>query len=177
MFATERLGRILAYQIAGHHAGLPDWQSDTSGMAGLAQRLLKVDLLEKVHITQVSAEITNPAMPSEKPKPGSDPALWIRMIFSCLVDADFLDTEAFLQPEQASLREVYPSLPALLPLFTQFMEGKTSSAKDTAVNQLRARILERCISMAAHQPGIFTLTVPTGGGKTLSSMGFALHHA
>lgn len=171
------MGRILAYLIAGHHAGLPDWQSETSGMAGLAQRLQKVNLLERVPITEIPDEIANVAIPSEKPKQGSDPALWIRMLFSCLVDSDFLDTESFIQPEKASLRAAYSSLPELLPLFTQFMEGKTDSAENTPVNHLRAEILERCISLAAHPPGIFTLTVPTGGGKTLSSMGFALHHA
>jgi len=170
-------GRILAYLITGHHAGLPDWQSETSGLSGLAQRLTKVDLLGKLPVAEVPAEVLHPAMPSEKPKPGSDPALWIRMLFSCLVDADFLDTEAFIQPDTASLRGSYPSFSELLPLFTTFMEAKKNSAQDTPVNQFRENILKKCISIAAHQPGIFTLTVPTGGGKTLSSMGFALHHA
>jgi len=173
----NNIGRILAYVIAGHHAGLPDWQSETSGMAALAQRLQKVGLLEKVTVAEVPSEVMKQAMPSEKPKVGADPALWIRILFSCLVDADFLDTEAFMEPQKASLRGVHPSLPELLPLFTRFAEAKSNSAEDTSVNRLRAEILERCISMAAHPPGIFTLTVPTGGGKTLSSMGFALHHA
>ncbi len=171
------IGRILAYPISGHHAGLPDWQSETSGMSGLAQRLQRVDLIDKVPVDEVPAEVINQAMPSEKPRPGSDPALWIRMLFSCLVDADFLDTEAFVQPEKASLRSKYPSLAELLPLFTRFMEAKSKVTEDTSVNRLRAEILKRCILMSAHPPGIFTLTVPTGGGKTLSSMGFALHHA
>lgn len=171
------MGRILAYLLAGHHAGLPDWQTETSGMAGLSQRLQKIALLQGVDLTKVPDEIAKAAILLEKPKQGSDPAFWIRILFSCLVDADFLDTEAFMQPDKASCRRLYSSLGDLLPPFTKFMEGKAKSAEYTSVNRLRAEILEKCISIAAHPPGIFTLTVPTGGGKTLSSMAFALHHA
>lgn len=146
-------------------------------MAGLAQRLQKVDLLEGIMLTEVPDEIVKVTIPSEKPRPGSDPAFWIRMLFSCLVDADFLDTEAFMDPEKASPRGAYSSFPELLSKFTQFMETKANSAEDTLVNRLRSEILKRCVLMASQQPGAFTLTVPTGGGKTLSSMGFALHHA
>ena len=180
IYAIQKLkgtGRVLAYLIAGHHAGLPDWQSAESGAAGLAQRLQRGDLLDKVPLTGIPAEIVNPNMPSQKAKPGSDGALWIRMLFSCLVDADFLDTEIFMEPGKASRREDYPPLSDLLPLFEKYMKEKTGSAAKTPVNQMRAEILKQCISMSEHSPGIFTLTVPTGGGKTLSSMAFALHHA
>lgn len=172
-----RLGRILAYAISGHHAGLPDWQSEASGTAGLAQRLNKMELLSSVLVANIPAHVKAMVMPSDKPKPGTDPALWVRMLFSCLVDADFLDTELFMDPQKATHGLTYPCPSDLLPLFTQFMDAKASSVEDTTVNRLRAQILDRCNSMACHQPGIFTLTVPTGGGKTLSSLGFALHHA
>jgi CRISPR-associated endonuclease/helicase Cas3 len=91
----NKIGRVFAYLIAGHHAGLPDWQSDTSGMSGLAQRLEKKDLLKAALSSGITTDILSRTLPSERPKAGSDLSLslWIRMLFSCLVDADFLDTE------------------------------------------------------------------------------------
>ncbi len=180
IYAVEqfgKIGHIPAYLISGHHAGLPDWQSETEGRRALAQRIQKTELLQKTLTSEPPDEILKQRIPQEKPKPGSDHALWIRMLFSCLVDADFLDTESFFEPEKASDREGYPQLSELLPLFTTYMAGKQKEVNDTQVNCLRAAILQRCISKASHQPAIFTLTVPTGGGKTLSSMAFALHHA
>ncbi len=168
----DRIGRILAYVIAGHHAGLPDWQSETSGMSGLAQRLAK-----KVPQALPPSEITSLDLPSEKPKPGTDPAMWVRMLFSCLVDADCLDSEAFGGPEKARLRKSYPTLAQLAPLFNDYMRQKSEKAEKTTVNIARAAILNQCLAKAEEAPAIFTLTVPTGGGKTLSSMAFALKHA
>ncbi|MEW6378745.1 MAG: CRISPR-associated helicase Cas3' [bacterium] len=172
-----KVGRILAYLITGHHAGLPDWQTESSGMAALAQRIKKAELLKVMIASNPPPEILKQGVPKEKPKSGSDPALWIRMLFSCLVDADFLDTESFLEPQKAQSREGYPGLSELLPMFTAYMESKQRDADDTPINRLRAQILQRCREMASHLPAIFTLTVPTGGGKTLSSLAFALNHA
>lgn len=172
----NQLGRVLAYLISGHHAGLPDWQSESSGMGGLAQRLQKSTLLKAV-LPLIPPDILNQSIPTQKPKPASDPALWIRMLFSCVVDADFLDTEAFFEAEKAKARQGYSSLEELMLAFTKFMKEKQATADETPVNRLRAEILSQCIAKAARQPGIFTLSVPTGGGKTLSSMAFALHHA
>lgn len=170
-------GRLLAYLAAGHHAGLPDWQADETGPKALSQRLLKISLLNDAVAGCIPTEILNQSMPSERPKPGTDPALWIRMLFSCLVDADFLDTEAFMEPEKAAMRGGYSALSELLALFERFMEGKLRTVQNTDVNKLRAAVLDQCIRKAASPSAIFTLTVPTGGGKTLSSMAFALHHA
>lgn len=103
--------------------------------------------------------------------------MWIRVLYSCLVDADFLDTETFFEPEKTKTRKGYPSLNELLPLFESYMTDKQAKADDTYVNKQRAVILRQCIAKSVHEPAIFTLTVPTGGGKTLSSLAFALHHA
>lgn len=170
-------GRILAYLSAGHHAGLADWQAYETGSKALSQRLLKTSLLDAVSKVKIPAAIINRPMPAKKPRSGSDPAFWIRMLFSCLVDADFLDTEAFFDSEKNELRGAYPLVDKLLPAFTDYMQLKSKAAPETEVNRIRSQVFERCVEMAAKSPGIYTLTVPTGGGKTLSSMAFALNQA
>ena len=117
-------------------------------------------------------------LPSQKPLGGGAGLhLWIRMLFSCLVDADFLDTEAFFSAEKSQLRKNYPTLKELKNQFDGYIAEKMRSAEKTTVNEIRKDILQSCIEAGSHPPGIFTLTVPTGGGKTLSSMAFALKHA
>jgi len=170
-------GRIFAYLIAGHHAGLPDWEADRIGNAALSQRLKNVALLDAARKGDIPSDILTRSLPKERPKSGADPALWIRLLFSCLVDADFLDTEAFFDLEKAASRGNYQQLFELLTPFTDYMYEKRAEAADTKVNRVRSRVLAQCIDKAAEPPGIYTLTVPTGGGKTLSSMAFALHHA
>ena len=179
ILAVERFkvaGRILSYLVAGHHAGLSDWVSDRAGNAALSIRLNEIELLKSIKNTIPENIIIQP-FPKERPQPGTDPALWIRMLFSCLVDGDFLDTEAFTSSDKGQLRGGYPPLTELLSCFEVFMKEKLDGAQDTPVNRIRAQVLNRCKSFANNKPGIYTLTVPTGGGKTLSSMAFALHHA
>lgn len=180
LWAVEQLktaGRILAYSIAGHHAGLPDWESDATGRAALSQRLLNAVLLDMARKGNIPPDILNRSLPSERPKPGADPALWIRLLFSCVVDADFLDTEDFFEPAKAAARGNYPQLTDLMPRFVEYMREKQVAAAETKVNRARAAVLSQCIAKATQASGIYTLTVPTGGGKTLSSLAFALHHA
>ena len=172
----NEVGRILAYPIAGHHAGLPDWEADKIGKAALKLRLEKKELLTSALESGIPSDMKNCSLPSERPL-GVDPSLWIRLLFSCLVDADFLDTEAFLKPDRAATRGSYQHLSIMLTLFTEYMKKKQNGAPDTKVNRIRSNVLAQCIAKASSPPGIYTLTVPTGGGKTLSSMAFALHHA
>jgi CRISPR-associated endonuclease/helicase Cas3 len=170
-------GRIFSYLIAGHHAGLADWQTAEAGNRSLIHRLQNDDLLKKALASNIPQEITEQSLPKQKFRTREGHALWIRMLYSCLVDADFLDTEAFLDPDKSKARNDYQPLNELLPLFNSYMKTKQAGADDTAVNKQRADILRQCIAKSLHEPAIFTLTVPTGGGKTLSSMAFALHHA
>lgn len=174
-------GRFLAYIIAGHHAGLPDWNTAEAGGSALETRLdkgIKKGYLDETLQAGISPETLHPTANLNKPLGGSEGLhLWLRMLFSCLVDADFLDTERFMNIEKANDRQNEWSWNELRRQFDAYMEKKTQSIERTPINQLRASILNDCRSAALESPGIFTLTVPTGGGKTLSGMAFALEHA
>ncbi len=173
-------GRVVAYLIAGHHAGLPDWMSDTEPGASLAQRLTRVELLERLEALAIPPNLLNQERPADRPKPPATElaaSLWIRMLFSCLVDADFLDTEAFFDSTQTNQRGGFAPIGNLTPMFEKYMADKQASASETPVNLLRSEVLRQCIHKASLYPSFFSLTVPTGGGKTLSSMAFALNHA
>jgi len=96
------VGRILSYCIAGHHAGLPDWIGSQSSLSFRLQNSRTSDIPKKYRDT---LSISNPLTPPWKfNNTGLDMSLWIRMLFSCLVDADFLDTEAYMEPDKAKTR-------------------------------------------------------------------------
>ena len=187
LHGMERLANAalpLAYLIAGHHAGLPDWSpADGAGNAALENRLREDKqrgLLQKAIQEAPEALLHQLAPPLAAIKTGSEfkgMHLWIRMLFSCLTDADFLDTEAFMNAGKSELRGGYPELGTLLSQFDEAMEKKNKEAENTPVNRLRANVLLQCREKAIGEPGLYTLTVPTGGGKTLSSLAFALKHA
>ena len=99
------------------------------------------------------------------------------MIYSCLVDADFLDTESFMDPAKSAWRKEFPSLENLHNNLQSHLERLMVAVPSSTINKHRADILNQCLSAADWPPGLFSLTVPTGGGKTLSSLAFALKHA
>ncbi|MFB3886686.1 MAG: CRISPR-associated helicase Cas3' [Thermodesulfobacteriota bacterium] len=175
------LGRIIAYPIAGHHAGLPDWVHEIGSGGSLSTRLQETELLDRI-ADRIPPGILDQPMPKPIP-PGNKPMtdehlhLWLRMIFSCLVDADFLDTECFSEPEKTKQRGSSVDLSQLKSLFDEYMANKQKEVKDSPVNHQRRAILSMCRKKGKLPPGIFSLTAPTGSGKTLSAMGFALEHA
>ncbi|MCF8136740.1 MAG: CRISPR-associated helicase Cas3' [Desulfotignum sp.] len=178
------IGKVLAYLIAGHHGGLPDW-THTMGIGGNLEYRLKFD--EVARLPELSdeliAELTNPLkVPDSIPELISKAEyehfhLWIRILYSCLVDADFLDTERFMDFEKFENRGKHSSMTVLKKLFDAHMDCLTEKASKTPVNTIRSDILIQCRLQADKEHGLFSLTVPTGGGKTLSSMAFALEHA
>ena len=170
-------GKIIAYTIAGHHAGLPDGR--TNDPPCLVRRLEK----DIPNYSAATPEILNETVPLnlpfgiDKKRACFELSFFTRMIFSCLVDADFLDTEHFMEQEKSAWRRGYPELLALEKKLSQYLNHLTSYAPTTKVNQHRSTILRHCLDAADLRPGLFSLTVPTGGGKTLSSLAFALKHA
>lgn len=175
-FPALHAGRIFAYLIASHHAGLYDWEDLKSRMAGEDAKRELAEALE--HAPQELFEFGG-FVPELKDIPGGSAGfhLWLRLLFSSLVDADFLDTEVFMNTNKANGRDGFPALAELKSSLDRHMTALAAKSQATPVNLLRAEILSQCRSKAALPKGIFSLTVPTGGGKTLSSMAFALEHA
>lgn len=178
------LSRALQYVIAGHHAGLDNWEG-----AGLAARLasdhaqtefdeavLRSGPSDITHPDITKLNLTSLPVRTENESPGRF-ALWVRMLFSALVDADFLDTERYMDVDQADRRTDATSLAAMRATLSAHLNRLSSRAAETKVNRIRANVLRQCIDKASLPTGAYSLTVPTGGGKTLSSLAFALEHA
>jgi CRISPR-associated endonuclease/helicase Cas3 len=176
MAQNDREGwKELSLPIMGHHAGLPD-----CGTAGtrLHECAENVELLGQMAAALKTLKLSLP--PFTLPGSGlmHDPTrreLFIRMLFSTLVDADYLDTEEHFDRGQAALRGKGPSLETLWGLLESRQKEITNTA--TSVNRIRKEVYETCVSASAGAPGVYRLTVPTGGGKTRSGLAFALKHA
>jgi CRISPR-associated endonuclease/helicase Cas3 len=173
----RKWGRLVAHAVAGHHAGLQDdvvgrieaksALAAAAARAGKADGLVLPDSLAKptgMHVIEAQS--------------GFQRAFLTRMIFSCLVDADRAAAAAFEArsggrpvPETTA----YPSVAALNEALMAWI-GKRAKT-ETLLNRLRDQVLAAALAKAADPPGAFTLTVPTGGGKTLTALAFALAHA
>lgn len=169
--------------IAGHHSGL--------GEEGLVANRIDVklraneDLVDNLRLMLV-------AMIKEDAKRFSDGLaielesdvykreLRIRMLFSALIDADWLATEAHFSSRNTELRAGWPEIDELWRRFETDQKRLIAGAADEdgtrLINQVRNEVYECCLKASALEPGFFRLTVPTGGGKTRSSLGFALRH-
>lgn len=172
-------GRILAYCIAGHHAGLPDWSgAEGAGQASLDFQESQIKSLDDIHPDVIASAVTESLQSIPwKFSQGLDLSLWIRMLFSCLVDADFLDTEMYMDEQKAKNRGNYCAMGELWKRYNEFIRNLDENAQDIPINKIRRHIRDRCLTAAEKPQGVFSLSVPTGGGKTLSGLGFALKHA
>lgn len=176
---NKKLGKLGSYCIAGHHSGLQNCGdiTDVGGEGTLNGRLSKTYKIPNYELYKQEISMSNfdwNAIPNIKPlrKYGFSLSFLIRMLYSALVDADFLDTESFMNNRFIDRKVEYnfTSFHNKLNIVLNSFTGKGF------INQKRAEILENCIKKAKEERGLFTLTVPTGGGKTLSSMAFAINH-
>jgi len=180
-----KFGRLLAYIIAGHHVGLANGVDTGETRSTLTDRLKKsIPALDEIWKQEISLsdDLKFPAFELTNNFQGFQLAFLTRMLFSCVVDADYLDTEAFyLKLEDKQPRNTaYPSLVQFQQTLNQHLQqltDKVSKNGSETVNHLRKEILFHSREQAVLEPGLFSLTVPTGGGKTLTSMAFALDHA
>ena len=160
-----QLSPLIAQPIAGHHRGLYDYCEYIEET--------KKDIPKEVLIP----ESQSCAMPRLHNLKSYDLHHLVRILFSCLVDADSLDTEEFMNPEQASLRGVHTTMEELLCKLEEYLSQLKEKSEDTEVNRIRNYVQEQCIKESQGKMGFYSLTVPTGGGKTLASVLWALHHA
>lgn len=177
-----QIGQLLAYAIAGHHAGLANGKQQENQKISSLDVRLKAELpqlhdawkkeLELVKELQLPFGFT-----PDRERGMFQLTLLTRMIFSCLVDADFIDTDNFYRrAEGKPLRSSYHH-PSLTQLNIQLDKLLSSFKPDTSVKKLRSEVLKHVQSKAVQPKGLFSLTVPTGGGKSLTSLSFALRHA
>ena len=164
LFNNPPYYQLIDNVIMGHHRGLYD--------DGDRVFVLKKDLPSDITIPQIEAKLNVPPA-----KRREDINHIIRMLYSCLVDADYLDTEQFMQPEQSKLRGGKSSIDELLINLESYLACLKSNAQDTDVNKIRNEVQNYCINQSRGKIDFYSLTVPTGGGKTLSSILWALRHA
>lgn len=170
-----------AFCVAGHHAGIPDFGSkvDTAGTSTLQGRMKK-DIPSVRHPELYSMDSTsiNKHHLNELIASGNalDVMMLTRMLFSCLVDADFLDTEAFMN-HQIIRENEFSSLKEIAAMFWSRLEEDGYFRPKNALNEKRCEILHTCMRKGEGKQGLYSLTVPTGGGKTISSMAFAMKQA
>jgi CRISPR-associated endonuclease/helicase Cas3 len=183
--AVLSTAKDLPQVLLGHHGGLSDLSAVTSKMRNAVtedMERLKIawDAFQSLEITPSGAPPPTPGWASASPESHE---FYLRMLFSCLVDADVLSTERHWTRDAAEIRKKEtPTIPALWDRFREDQAALVvrvagSSNADSLVNRIRADVYDACLDRASWPPGFFRLTVPTGGGKTRSATAFALSHA
>ncbi len=165
-----------AFAVAGHHGGLPNGKDTTDGCL-MARRKRTIeeygDFKHDIRLEEV-ADVT-----SVPQKEMFSYGFFTRMLFSALVDADFLKTEAFMSNGEV-LRGQYDTIDVLYERLMRYINGKGWLERiegKQGLNKIRSEILRECQQKGKTKQGLFSLTVPTGGGKTVASMLFAMEHA
>jgi CRISPR-associated endonuclease/helicase Cas3 len=174
----------LSFLIAGHHSGMAN-QSDLKSALQDNQKRANHEIVKQKALSELGDLEPKEKLDLSQHQSVFDKVsyeLFLRLLFSCLIDADRLDTEHFADPEQYRLRQERSravTIDQLWDVFQKKQQEFVVAAKkpDSIVNQVRAEVLQHCLDRAAENPGVFRLCVPTGGGKTRSGLAFALKHA
>ena len=178
-FECMKLGQPLAaFAVAGHHGGLPDGggRGDSSDQGTFFGRMSRAAQGKLADYSAWSRELSLPStavLSSAVDKLAG--MFFTRMLFSCLVDADYTDTGEFMEGQTFGIGET-ASIEELWARLQSYISGWFPPKGE--LNAKRCAILEQCIRQGQERkPGLYTLTVPTGGGKTVASLAFALAQA
>lgn len=180
LLSYKAMGRavnnLLTNQIISHHSGLHDWDDVESV------------LFEKIIPAEIDSHNINidktTLIKELRDFPLSSPNVEMkyfnhlsRLLFSCLIDADRLDTERFMDLESWKKRKNSSTLADLLPRLESYLNRLQTNAVDSEVNSIRRKVMAQCKKMSSFPKGFYSLTVPTGGGKTLASLLWAMKHS
>lgn len=158
---------FVGFALAGHHAGMPDWC--------VLEELMKRDIPQEVVQDDIPNNPVLPVFFRKMPRFGVNHL--IRMLYSCLVDADYLDTESFMDRDKFYHRGNSAKLKILLDKLEVYLEKLAEDSPNTSINIVRKKVQNECRLKSDSPIGVYSLTVPTGGGKTLSSVLWAMLHA
>lgn len=186
LFAHAVLTRLnlpwqeIALSIAGHHSGLAD-------RASLEQELLHAVAASETTVNEIRRFVNDFGLVPESierlqaeliaDRTAHHREMLVRMLLSALRDADWLATEEHFSPDTGDARRRWPSLAEVGGRFESARRQMFAQVPDTALNSVRIKVHKACIAASSGPRAIYRLTVPTGGGKTLSSLAFALGHA
>ncbi len=164
---------FLTNQILSHHTGLHDQDEIDKSIEDELKQAPNGELPQEIDTGIKKSALGTPPFRIDR----KDFHHLARMLFSCLVDADYLDTEVFMDAESAALRQPKSTLSSLLPLLERKLCELKSNADSSYVNEIRNQVQQQCLLKSETPVGFYSLTVPTGGGKTLSSLLWAIKHA
>lgn len=173
--------RLMTYVVYGHHNGLHDYGTPAQGMCKQL-RVSSTDISEwknelEILPTIVPQDLMLKLRGTDKEVIAFTLQFYTRFLLSCLVDADRIDAQNFPYGEASKAMSENIPMEILKQRYDEYMSKIKKGAKISKLNTIRNKILGDCLEKGTQKPGIYSLTVPTGGGKTLSSLGFALTHA
>lgn len=193
----RRLGVAPAIAVCGHHAGLPAVPADGHAwFKAIADRVLgdrgkppRDRVFTETDLSLLHHRYLTDGLPRPAIRDGlclgdglAADMLDVRMLFSALVDADYLETEAHFNGDAQTPRRPRPNGPRLdcnkaIAALEKHIGNLRERFRGAPMAAARESLYARCVAASALPPGLFSLSAPTGSAKTLAMLAFALHHA